>query len=139
MNTNQEILYTSLMEENFEDSKFAELILQILSKKLSIDQVLYFYDIAIKHQLLEFEKLNRKLINNITMINPTIKTEIDAISALAYFRETLSKDGKACHPLAEKKKKEWIKLYKEGKIKLSESYLRDVNPEAKEIIERILK
>lgn len=136
---NQEIIYKLLLEESLDNNNedFTYMLLDLLKQKLDINKILYFYDNAIKHQLIQFEKLNSKLRNEICGFNLEIKTELDCITSLPYFREVLFDNGEPCHIKAEESVNKWLKLYNSGKVKFSDSYLNNVNPEAKKIISKI--
>ena len=132
-------LIKQLKGASFDDERFTNHFLETLKQKLTIEQVLYFYDIAIKHQFIQTTALHSKLRNEITLFPLNITNDHTAITSLPYFRETLSENGKPCHLNASRLKKKWLRVYNKGKIKLEDIYWDQINPEGKEIIKKILK
>ena len=134
--TNEQYVIKKLLgEESCNNEEFLTEVLELMAKKININQALYFYDIAIKRQLLAFEELDSKLRREISTMPIKIDNDVDMVTSLPYFRETLFDSGKPSHESAKKNKLNWQRMYKP---KDWEKYY-EINPEAKGIIERIMK
>ena len=134
MNDNMEIL-KQVAAASFTEKETIYL-LDILSKKLSIDESLHFYEIALKQNLLQFAELNRDLSNDIVAFNIDIRGKTHLITSLPYFDKALDKNGAPVHENARKAKEKWFKVLEKYNETFDESYF-EINPKAKDVLKRL--